>query len=156
MKLSDFQSSSRNLPSCPTSIILFSTKYQKLCLGNNATITTVPCVQPKASSVQLKEYSQHRLAYDNALLLLILHATSKGVDIEFLPIVQAPISIDVDVNNIQHSSSKPDLVVSSNNVASVTGSNKMFFISPRGESVHKEELLVSQVERDVHHCIKLE
>ena len=75
---------------------------------------------------------------------------------EFFPIVQAPISIDVDVNNIEDSSSKPGPVISSNNVASVTGSNKMFFISPRGESLHKEELLVNQVERDVDHCIKSE
>ena len=57
---------------------------------------------------------------------------------ELFPIVQAPINIDVDENNTEDSSSKPVPVTSSNNVASVTGANKMFFISSRGESLHKK------------------
>ena len=72
LKLSDFQSS-RNLPSFLTSIILYPTKYQKLCPGNKATISTVPCVQPKASSVQLRKYSQAiaMILLIKSLLLLI-------------------------------------------------------------------------------------
>ena len=45
LKLSYFQF--RNCLSCTTSIILSPTKYKKLCLGNNVTISTVPCVWPK-------------------------------------------------------------------------------------------------------------
>ena len=54
-----------NLPLCPTSIILTPTKHKKLCLGNNAIINSVPCVQPTASSFQLRKYSQLRPANDN-------------------------------------------------------------------------------------------
>ena len=62
----------------------------------------------------------------------------------------------MDENTIEESSCKPDPVASSNIVASVNGAHKIIIISPREESLHKEELLVSQVERDVHHCFKSE
>ena len=65
----------------------------------------------------------------------------------YSPIAQAPISIDVDKNNIEESLCTPDPVISSKSVASVTGAYKTIFTSPRRESLHKEELLVSQAER---------
>ena len=39
-------------------------------------------------------------------------------------------------------------------MASVTGAHMTITTSPKGESLHQEELSVSQAERDVHHCIK--
>ena len=73
---------------------------------------------------------------------------------ELFSIAQAPVSIDVDENSIEESLCEPGPITFSNNVASVTGAHKTIFIGPRGESLHKEELLVSQAKRDVHHCIK--
>ena len=71
-------------------------------------------------------------------------ATSNGVAMKLFPIVQAPISIDVDETTLRiHHINQSLCVTSSNNVAIVTGTHKTIFISPRGESLHKEELLVS-------------
>ena len=113
----------------------------------------MPCVQPKAFSVQLRKYSYHRLANDNdatdqnPVIIIIDTATSNGVSTELFPIVQVTSGIHVDENSIEESSCEPDLVVSSNNMASVTGTYKTIITGPRGESLHKEELSVSRAER---------
>ena len=99
-----------NLPLCPTSIILSPTKH-KQCLGNNPTINSVPCVQLTASSIQLRKYSQLRLANDNNATdqtpVMIDTASSNGVAMELFNlflITQPPSSIDVDENRIEKSS----------------------------------------------------
>ena len=73
---------------------------------------------------------------------------------ELFPIVQPPSCIDVDKNSIEELSCEPDPVTSSNIVPTVTGAHMMITTSLKGEFLHKEELSVSQAERDVHHCIK--
>ena len=84
-------------------------------------------------------------------------ATSNGVAMELFPIVQAPINIDVDENNMEDWSCKPDPVTSSNNVASVTGVHKTFFTSPRGSPYEQGRAInESSRERYVHHCISSE
>ena len=100
-----------NLPLCPTSIILSPTKHKKQCLGNNATINSVPCVQPTASSIQLRKCSQLRPANDNNATdqtpVMIDTASSNGVAVELFNlflITQPPSSIDVDENRIEKSS----------------------------------------------------
>ena len=60
-------------------------------------MTWYACVQPMAPSVQLRKYSQHRLANDNdatdQIPVIIDTATSNGVAVELFPIVQAPITL---------------------------------------------------------------
>ena len=77
LQLSDFQPPSRNPPSSSTSFLLSSAKCKKLCLGNNASISIVPCVQPKISSVQLRKYSQHRL--EKMVMTLLIKTLSLSI-----------------------------------------------------------------------------
>ena len=61
-------------------------------------------------------------------------AISNGVAMELFPIVEAPISINLDKNNIEKSSHEPDPVASSNIVGSVTGAHKVIITSPIEEN----------------------
>ena len=94
---------------CNIHVILSPTKYKKLCLGNNVTISIVRtmCLTKRRFLLFSKPHteSQHRLANDNDTTdytpVMIDTVTTNGVAVELFLIAQAPSNIDVDKNSIQ-------------------------------------------------------
>ena len=86
--------------------------------------------------------------------------TSNGMATELFPIPEAFNSIDVDGNSIEELSceSDPSLLLLEIlwPVCLHTGAHKMVISSTMEESQHKDELSVSQAERNVHYFFKSE